>query len=95
MLSDADKHNHVKICNALLRMHTPTANRIIYSNEKMFIVEKKVNRQNDRIYSTSRAYINPAARKTRRAECSAKIMVWGTNSGSGKLKLTFAAQIRR
>ena len=59
-------------------MHTPaTANRIIFSDDKTFIVEQKVNLENDSIHGTSRADINPAARKTRRAEFPAKIMVWG------------------
>jgi hypothetical protein len=53
---------------------------IVFSDEKMFTVAQRVNRQNDRIYSTN---------KKRKAVFPAKIMVWGAVCSKGVLQIKF------
>ena len=55
----------------------------------MFTVEPKLNHQNDRVYVTSRADVNPANLNVCRAEYPVKIMVWGAVCSSGALELKF------
>ena len=90
MLSAADKAKRVDKCRAFLRRFTVAdTNKIIFSDEKMFTVEPKLHRQNSRVYATSRADVNPAILKVRKAEFPAKIMVWGAICSSGTLDLKF------
>uniref|UniRef100_A0A672ZGG9 Tc1-like transposase DDE domain-containing protein n=1 Tax=Sphaeramia orbicularis TaxID=375764 RepID=A0A672ZGG9_9TELE len=63
--------------------------KMIFSDEKMFTVEPKLNRQNSHVYATSRADADAASLKVRRAEFPAKIMVWGAICSSGALQLKF------
>ena len=76
MLSATDKVTGVTKCK-LLREHftEDDVKKMIFSDEKMFTVEPKLNRQNSRVYATSRADADPASLKVRRAEFPAKIMV--------------------
>uniref|UniRef100_A0A673A9W4 Paired domain-containing protein n=1 Tax=Sphaeramia orbicularis TaxID=375764 RepID=A0A673A9W4_9TELE len=89
MLSAADKANRVTKCKRLRGRFTVDDVKMIFSDEKMFTVEPKLNRQNSRVYATSCADADAASLKVRRAEFPAKIMVWGAICSSGVLQLKF------
>uniref|UniRef100_A0A672ZV02 Tc1-like transposase DDE domain-containing protein n=1 Tax=Sphaeramia orbicularis TaxID=375764 RepID=A0A672ZV02_9TELE len=58
---------------------TGQSQKMIFSDEKMFTVEPKLNRQNSRVYATSRADTDAASLKVRR----------GAICSSGALQLKF------
>lgn len=90
MLSDTDKKRRRQKAKALLQRFTDDdVKQIIFSDEKMFTVAEKVNKQNDRLYAASKDNLSPAVLKVRKAEFPAKIMVWGAVCSKGPLKLKF------
>lgn len=90
MLSAKDKDRRKAKASTLLKRFTDDeVDRIIFSDEKMFTVSERVNRQNDRVYAARKEDLPQAALKFRKAEFPAKIMVWGAVCSRGTLKLKF------
>lgn len=66
--------------------------RILFTDEKIFTVEAKFNKQNDRVYATSVKAIPKKIQKVNRAHHPASVMVWMGVSWMGKTKLHFVPQ---
>ena len=64
-------------------------NSIIFSDEKIFTVEEKFNKQNDRIYAASIEDIPEEMRTVPRFQLLSSFMVWAGMSAQGKLPLKF------
>ena len=62
---------------------------ILFTDEKIFTVEAKFNRQNNRIYAKSTLDISISRRKVYRAHHPASVMVWAGASWQGKAPLHF------
>jgi inhibitor of nuclear factor kappa-B kinase subunit alpha len=62
-------------------------NSIAFSDEKIFVVEEKLNKQNDRIYAAAFEDIPEKMRTVQRFQSRSSIMVWGAVSGEGKFPL--------
>lgn len=62
---------------------------ILFSDEKLFTVERQFNKQNDRIWSPSASTIDPAQRIISRSQHPASIMVWAGICATGKTPLVF------
>ena len=63
--------------------------KIVFSDEKLFVVEQKYNAQNDRIYALSIEDIPENVRTVKRFHKSNSIMIWGAVSYNGKIPLKF------
>lgn len=86
-LTIKNKENRLKRCKELLRRHA-TSN-IVFSDEKLFLLQPSLNVQNDRVYAVSAADI-PEHRKTvQRFQNVPKVMVWGAFSAGHKFPLVF------
>lgn len=62
---------------------------IVFSDEKLFVLEQPFNHQNDRVYSVSIHNISPEDRNIERYQNASAVMVWGAICPRGKLKLVF------
>ena len=77
-------------CKELLSRHDfDGVQRIVFSDEKLFVVEQKYNAQNDRIYALSIEDIPENIRTVQRFQKSSSTMIWGAVSYNGKLPLKF------
>ncbi|CAF1015630.1 unnamed protein product [Didymodactylos carnosus] len=75
---------------SLLKRHDDeSVKKIIFSDEKLFVVEAKLNAQNDRIYSLAIEDIPENLRTAQRFQKSASMMIWGVISHNGKIPLKF------
>jgi transposase len=63
--------------------------RIVFSDEKVFVVEERLNPQNDRVYATALEDIPEGVRTVSRFQKPGSVMVWGAVSSQGKLPLVF------
>lgn len=63
--------------------------KILFSDEKLFTVEEKLNAQNDRVYGVSISDIPTEFREVDREKYPASVMVWGGFSSCGKTPLVF------
>lgn len=71
----------------LLQWHADSD--IIFSDEKLFLLQESHNPQNDRLYAASKATL-PVNRKTiQRFQNRSSVMVWGAISRRGRLPLLF------
>lgn len=86
-LTDKNKSERVKRCKAILKRHG--GQDIIFSDEKLFCLERPLNRQNDRVYGISISNIPMAARSIPRYQNTSAVMVFGAFSQKGKLPLKF------
>jgi transposase len=87
-LSIAQKKQRRIRCNRLLRRCASyRMNSIVFSDEKLFTVEEKLNKQNDRIYAVAFEAIPEKFRTVQRFQSRSSIMVWGAVSGQGKFPL--------
>ncbi|CAF4604159.1 unnamed protein product [Rotaria socialis] len=83
----------LKRCKALLVRHgSDDIRKIVFSDEKLFVVEQKYNRQNNRIYALSIEDIPENIRTVQRFQHSGSTMVWGAVSYNGKIPLKFIEQ---
>ncbi len=77
-------------CKALLIRHgSDDVQKIVFSDEKLFVVEQKYNPQNDRIYALSIEDIPENIRTVQRFQKSRSTMIWGAISYNGKIPLKF------
>ncbi|CAF2866706.1 unnamed protein product [Rotaria sp. Silwood2] len=77
-------------CKVLLARHdADDVQKIVFSDEKMFVAEQKYNAQNDRIYALSIEDIPENVRTVQRFQKSSSIMIWGAIFYSGKISLKF------
>jgi inhibitor of nuclear factor kappa-B kinase subunit alpha len=87
-LSAAQKKQRLIRCNRLLRRCASyRVKSIVFSDEKLFTVEEKLNKQNDRIYAVAFEAIPEKFRTVQRFQSRSSIMVWGAVSGQGKFPL--------
>jgi inhibitor of nuclear factor kappa-B kinase subunit alpha len=62
-------------------------NSIAFSDEKLFVVEEKLNKQNDRIYAATFEDIPEKFRTVSRFQSRSSFMIWGAVSANGKFPL--------
>lgn len=86
-LTTAQKEARVRKCKDLLSWHA--GDDIIFSDEKMFILQDPHNQQNDRVYGTSLKDIPIDKLAVQRFQNHSAVMVWGAFSKSGKIPLLF------
>ena len=93
MLTMQQKKNRLLRCRALLRRYGPEdVKSILFTDEKIFTVEEKFNKQNDRAYAQSVKDIPIRQRKSLRAHHPGYVMAWAGVSWAGKAKLHFCTQ---
>ena len=63
--------------------------RIVFSDEKMFVIEEHLNAQNDRVYAAAFEDIPERVRTVQRFQKPGSVMVWGAVSSGGKFPLVF------
>lgn len=74
----------------LLRRHAKNQHRrILFSDEKIFTIEQKFNRQNDRVYARSREESRQVAPRVLRGHHPASVMVWLGVSYQGATEVHF------
>lgn len=86
-LTIAQKKARVKKCQHLLAWHA--GDDIIFSDEKMFILQDSHNQQNDRVYGKSLKDIPQDKLAVERFQNHSAVMVWGAFSKRGKIPLLF------
>lgn len=77
-------------CPILLRRHD--ARKILFTDEKIFTVEEKFNRQNNKVYAKSSKDVPASARNVSRTHHPASVMVWWGVSYEGVTPLHFCQQ---
>lgn len=89
-LSAAQKEKRLVRCKRLLRRSEKNrVNSIVFSDEKIFTVEEKLNKQNDRIYAASVEDIPEEMRTVPHFQSPSSFMVWAAVSAQGKFPLVF------
>jgi inhibitor of nuclear factor kappa-B kinase subunit alpha len=89
-LSTVQKDKRLVRCKSLLRRSgTNRVNSIVFSDEKIFTVEEKLNKQNDRIYAGAIEDIPVEIRTVQRFQSPSSFMVWVAVSAQGKFPLVF------
>jgi hypothetical protein len=73
----------------LERYGQKSVENIIFSDEKLFVIEQHLNAQNDVVYAASFDDIPEHVRTVQRFQKSSSIMVWGALSKKGKFPLIF------
>ena len=71
------------------RHGSPAAKKIIFSDEKVFVIQQSFNPKNDAVYSASFEDIPEHKRTVQRFQNSSSVMVRGAVSHNGKLPLVF------
>lgn len=92
-LTAALRHIRVTRAKALLQRHVNGGHRqILFTDEKIFTVEEKFNRQNDRVYARSSREAAEKVGKVERGHHPALVMVWWGVSYDGVTQLHFCEQ---
>lgn len=86
-LTQKQKAARVVKSKELLRWHD--GDEIIFSDEKMFLLQDSHNQQNDRVYGKSLKNIPVDKLAIERYQNVSRVMVWGAVSRKGKLPLLF------
>src|SRR5215469_11913072 len=90
MLSVKQKKARVQKCRKLLKRYAlKKVKTILFTDEKLFSVEEKFNRQNDRVYAKSVKDIQKPIRGVKRSHGPGSVMVWAGVSWFGKAPLHF------
>lgn len=89
-LNDRLKTLRLNRCRQLLRRHDHK--KILFTDEKIFTVEEKFNRQNDKVYAKSLKEVPPFKRNVQRTHHPASVMVWWGVSYEGATELHFVQQ---
>ncbi len=77
-------------CKKLLKRFKNNGHRrILFSDEKIFTIEEKINRQNDRVYAKTCYEANEKAPRVTRAHHPPSVMVWWGVSYEGATKIHF------
>jgi inhibitor of nuclear factor kappa-B kinase subunit alpha len=89
-LSTQQRQARFKRSKALLQRYADEdVERIVFSDEKLFVMEESLNAQNDRIYAVAFEDIPEQVRTVQRFQKPGSVMVWGAVSSRGKLPLVF------
>jgi inhibitor of nuclear factor kappa-B kinase subunit alpha len=90
MLNSRLQLARMKKCQQLLSRYAPEdCKSILFSDEKIFNVEVKWNRQNDRVLAANVSDIPPGKNIRQRTQHPASVMVWAGVSDKGKTPLVF------
>jgi inhibitor of nuclear factor kappa-B kinase subunit alpha len=89
-LTTKNKEDRVKRSEALLKRHDDEAvKKMVFSDEKMWVLQESYNAQNKRVYARTSEDIPQNLRTVQRYQNSSAVMVWGAISHKGKLPLIF------
>ena len=89
-LSEAQKEKRLKRCKQLLKRYDDNdVKRILFSDEKLFVTEQQINKQNHRILATNIREIPINIKTVKKWQYSASLMVWAGVSLKGKTNLIF------
>lgn len=93
LLTPSLKKGRKERSKALLSRYAGNLHRkILFTDEKIFTVEEKLNKQNDRVYATSSKEAAKAAKKVERGHHPSSVMVWWGVSWEGVTTLHFCDQ---
>ena len=67
-------------------------NQILFSDEKLFVVEQQINKQNDRILATNKESLPPSPFHVSRTQKPVSVMVWVGVTSDGRTPLVFIPQ---
>lgn len=89
-LKNVQKDTRLKRSKLLAKRHAGgKLEKIIFSDEKLFVMEQSHNSKNDVVYSTSIEAIPENLRNVQRYQNKSSVMVWGGVSKKGKIPLKF------
>lgn len=89
-LTAAQKEKRLERCRILLRRFTDeTVENIVFSDEKIFSIEQKLNAQNDRVYAAKLEDIPYHIRTVSQFAQSEGVMIWAAASANVKFPLVF------
>lgn len=89
-LSNSNKLNRLQRCRALIKRHDKTSiENILFTDEKIFTIEQKINKSNDKVYGKSQILVDKRFKKVTRSHHPSQIMVWAGVSIKGKTPLHF------
>jgi inhibitor of nuclear factor kappa-B kinase subunit alpha len=89
-LTDAQKKVRLERAKELLRLaESGNLPNLVFSDEKPFIIEQFVNKQNDRVYLPQRSAENLNHRLATRNQAPAMVMVWAAVSAESRSPLVF------
>lgn len=86
-LTIKNKQDRIQKCKELLRRHA-TSN-IVFSDEKLFLLQPSLNAQNDRVYAVTIEDLPEDDLVVERFQNVPKVMVWGAVSAHHKFPLVF------
>lgn len=89
-LNDCLRKLRLARCRQLLKRHDPK--KILFTDEKIFTVEEKFNRQNDKVYAKCSKEVPPSVRNVQRTHHQASVMVWWGVSYERVTELHFCQQ---
>ena len=90
MLSEKAKECRVKKCKEMLRYCSgDTVNRVLFTDEKVFNLDEKLNSQNHRQILRKGSYRSPKLKTADRSHFPSSVMVWGGICATGKTPLVF------
>jgi inhibitor of nuclear factor kappa-B kinase subunit alpha len=89
-LSTQQRRTRLERSKALLQRYDEfDVQRIVFSDEKLFVIEEHRNAQNDRVYAVAFEAIPERVRTVQRFQKPGSAMVWGAVSSRGKFPLVF------
>jgi inhibitor of nuclear factor kappa-B kinase subunit alpha len=62
---------------------------LVFSDEKVFTIQQYVNKQNDRVWATSKSSINADNFRATHTQGAASVMVWAAITATGRTPLVF------
>lgn len=86
-LTIAQKQSRLARCKELLRRHAKS--NIVFSDEKLFLLQPSLNAQNDRMYAVSIVDIPEDDLTVQRFQNVSRVMAWGAFSAGQKFPLVF------
>ena len=87
-LTPQQKENRLKRAKELLRLAASgELPNLVFSDEKTFVVQQFVNKQNDRVYLPKRSAENVHLRLATRTQAPAMVMVWAAITADGRSPL--------
>lgn len=89
-LTDRNKEQRYKRCKSLISSHDEKkVENILFTDEKIFTIEEKINKSQNRVYGTKAKNIPKRFKNVSRSHHPASIMVWAGVSIKGKAPLHF------